>query len=65
MDFFQHQEQARKRTTSLVFLYIFAVVLLVGAVYALAAFFVVQGGGNPFDPVILVGSIGGVLLLVL
>ncbi|MDR2705399.1 MAG: M48 family metallopeptidase, partial [Planctomycetaceae bacterium] len=65
MDFFQHQEQARKRTTSLLFLYIFAVVLLVGAVYALAAFFVVQGGGNPFDPVILVGSIGGVLLLVL
>ncbi|MDR2439189.1 MAG: M48 family metallopeptidase [Planctomycetaceae bacterium] len=65
MDFFQHQEQARKRTTLLVFLYVFAVLLLVAAVYALAAFCVVQGGGNPFDPVILFGSIGGVLLLVL
>jgi Zn-dependent protease with chaperone function len=35
------------------------------AVYALAAFCIVQGGGNPFDPVLLFGSIGGVLLLVL
>jgi Zn-dependent protease with chaperone function len=65
MDFFQHQEQARKRTTLLVFLYIFAVVLLGAAVYILAAFCIIQGGGNPFDPVILFGSIGGVLLLVL
>ncbi|MDR1925017.1 MAG: M48 family metallopeptidase [Planctomycetaceae bacterium] len=65
MDFFQHQEQAKKRTTTLVFLYVLAVVLLVAAVYALIAFCVIQGGGDPFDPVILLGSIGGVLLLVL
>ncbi|MDR3197497.1 MAG: M48 family metallopeptidase [Planctomycetaceae bacterium] len=65
MDFFQHQEQAKKRTTLLIFLYIFAVVLLVVAVYILVAFCAVQGGGNPFDPVILFGSVGGVLLLVL
>ncbi|MDR2117537.1 MAG: M48 family metallopeptidase [Planctomycetaceae bacterium] len=65
MDFFQHQEQARKRTTLLLFLYILAVLLLIVAVYILVAFCVVQGGGNPFDPVILFWSVGGVLLLVL
>ncbi|MDR1270012.1 MAG: M48 family metallopeptidase [Planctomycetaceae bacterium] len=65
MDFFQHQEQAKKRTILLVFLYGLAVVLLVAAVYILVAFCIVPNGGNPFDPVILFGTVGGVLLLVL
>lgn len=65
MDFFQHQEQARKRTSLLVFLYGLAVILLIAAIYALIAVILVQAGENPFNPVIMFGTTGAVLLLVL
>src|SRR2546426_7831987 len=40
MDFFQHQEQARRKTTRLVFYFVLAVVLMIGVIYLLlAAFF--------------------------
>ncbi|MDR1484752.1 MAG: M48 family metallopeptidase [Planctomycetaceae bacterium] len=65
MDFFQHQEQARRRTVWLVFLYVFAILLLAAAVYGVVFFCLLQGGGDPLDPTILFSVTGGVLLLVL
>jgi Zn-dependent protease with chaperone function len=65
MDFFEHQEQARKRTVWLIVLYCSAIVLLIGAVYAAVAVCVASGDGNPVDPGIAICVVGGVLLLVL
>ena len=50
MDFFEHQDNARRRTGRLVFLFIFAVVLIVAAVYlaftfSMSAIIAQQGHG--------------------
>lgn len=75
MNFFQHQEQARKRTTLLIVLYALAVVLLIGAVYVLVVFLASMVGGEEYavqlegrhflslDLIVL--TVGGVMLLVL
>ncbi|MBI2440753.1 MAG: M48 family metalloprotease [Lentisphaerae bacterium] len=39
MDFFEHQEQARRKTTLLVAYFLLAVILIIGALYAVFAFF--------------------------
>jgi Zn-dependent protease with chaperone function len=65
MDFFQHQAQARRRTVWLIFLYVLAILLLLAAVYGFVLFCILQGGGDPFDPTLLLIVTGGVLLLVL
>jgi Zn-dependent protease with chaperone function len=47
MDFFQHQDEARKKTKLLVFYFVLAVVLIVLAVYlAVAVIFLNVGGGG-------------------
>ena len=75
MDFFEHQQRARKRTVLLVILYITAVVVLIGAVYALVVAIAAMTGGDQyaealernmfFDPTLLPLVVGGVSLLVL
>ena len=66
MDFFTHQDAARKRTTLLIFYYAVAVALLVLATYAVAMFaFGVRGhrgGGAQFAlwnlPIFAVSALG-------
>jgi Zn-dependent protease with chaperone function len=68
MDFFQHQEQARKRTTFLVILYLITIVLLLASVYGLIFFCVMYSGGDPFDPAIveiMIVVMFGIFLLIL
>lgn len=71
MDFFQHQDFARRRTQWLVFLYVLALLLLMLAFYGLGILSISLGGGAKylqdiayFDPTLLLAVIGGVLLLV-
>ncbi len=66
MDFFEHQEQARKKTSLLLFYFALAVVGIIGSVYALALlilFFAEDGGakaGLPlWDPSLFALSAGG------
>ena len=44
MDFFDHQEQARKRTSLLLFYYVVAVVLIVLSIYTVIAVLFTMGG---------------------
>ncbi|MGL6226561.1 MAG: M48 family metallopeptidase [Thermoguttaceae bacterium] len=71
MDFFQHQDFARRRTQWLVFLYALALLLLMLAFYGLGILIISLCGGEEylqdisyFDPTLLLAVIGGVLLLV-
>lgn len=62
MDFFQHQDQARRNTGRLVLLFVLAVLaLLVGLNLAVGAVLASQGGAHPL---VFVGLSVGVLLLV-
>ncbi len=74
MDFFQHQERAKKRTVLLVVLYSIAMLFITAAIYLLVFFIVAAGSSNqdpvdrlasqPIDPMILACTLGGVVLLV-
>ncbi len=50
MNFFEHQEHARKRTTLLMLLFIVAVVFIVVAVYFVTAFAILMSGAHQTDP---------------
>jgi Zn-dependent protease with chaperone function len=73
MDFFEHQERARKRTKWLVCYFIAAVVIMIAVIYfALALVFSIQRGEPAFDgrgglwnPWLLLGAGGGTLLVIL
>lgn len=47
MDFFDHQEQARKRTSLLLVYFVIAVGLIILSVYAVISAFIVAGGDGP------------------
>ncbi len=72
MDFFEHQEVARKKTHLLVFYFILALIGIIAAVYALAVFIFVilepEGKGSVglhlWDPSILIFSAGGTAAVV-
>ncbi len=74
MDFFQHQDNARRRTKTLVFYYILALLALTLALYALVVFIVVLARPDGYDtylermnycdPVLFVLTACGVGLLV-
>ena len=68
MDFFQHQERAKKRTLLLIVLYIVAVLLIAAAICALvfvfAAVVVENDGQVQIDPMLPLCIFGGVLLVV-
>ncbi len=72
MDFFEHQEAARRRTAVLVVCYALAVAGIVGVVYlAVAWLFTAAGGDDPavrpglWQPRLFAGVAAGVLLVVL
>ena len=71
MDFFEHQDRARRKTGLLVFYFVLAVILMIAAIYAtaIAVFSVAapQGGVEPsdwFQPDILLLVTGGTLLVI-
>ena len=69
MDFFEHQEKARKRTGWLVALFSISVLCIIAATYAVCVFiFAGMGYGGReaslFNPLLLAMIGGGVLLLV-
>ncbi len=57
MDFFGHQEAARRKTSLLVAYFVLAVVLIIAVVYAAAVLIFVQGqfeaSGQPIEPAVL------------
>ncbi len=63
MDFFEHQEQARKKTHVLVFYFLLAVLGIIGSIYFLAVAiipFVSDGGRfNPWQPGVLIAAAVG------
>jgi Zn-dependent protease with chaperone function len=73
MDFFDHQEKARKKTGMLVFLFLIAVILIIVCVYlavTAAIFFLSNKKGmptiafNPYDPLMFAYIAGATILLV-
>lgn len=69
MDFFASQDDARKRTTLLVFLFVLAVGLIVLTIHAVVAFVLTLEAESPYtgywDPRLLLYSVGGTLLVVI
>ncbi len=72
MNFFEHQEQSRKKTVQLVFLMIIAVFAIIGCVYAavMAVFYTqdIKTGGGPvawFDPSVFSAVALAVLTLII
>lgn len=74
MNFFEHQQKARSRTTLLVILYGVTLLFLIGAIYILFLIIGSMAGGdefarqiqqNPIQPDLLVLVVGGVSLLVI
>jgi len=72
MDFFRHQEMARRRTGFLIGCYVAAVVLIILAVYAAVVliFFYGRGAGvgrrpDLFDPTVFLAVAGGTLAIIL
>ena len=54
MDFFEHQEQARRKTGVLIFYFVLAVLGIIAATYALATgilLFVDDRGAHTFDEI--------------
>lgn len=64
MNFFQAQENARKRTQLLVGLFAAAVLAIIGTLYALAHITVGPGLGRSINPILFLSVAAGVLLLV-
>jgi Zn-dependent protease with chaperone function len=73
MDFFEHQERARKRTKWLVCYFAAAVILMVAVIYFALAFTVFRPRGEAamedfgwlWNPLLLLGAGGGTLLVIL
>ena len=53
MDFFEGQEQAKKKTKHLVFFFFCAVVLIFAAIYGVIAFLLQSQGQNPVNPILM------------
>ncbi len=61
MDFFEHQERAKRRTGLLVFLFLCAVAAIIVAVYGAVA---IAFGGAAFDPLVFLAVAGLTVLVV-
>jgi len=67
MDFFQRQDDAHKRSKRLVFLFIFAVLGVIAAVYFVSVFVAVGtggGGASLWNPEVLLFAAGGTLFVI-